>query len=223
MTIKKFEYRRIYSLLLIFAILLPYGCHKNEDSYIQDNELRKNFALSSFGENLINKMPKLKEIWAKQYDINSSISTSFTDKKDESSFAEEEVNTLIEISKAFLKEYENLNDQELNKAFEGLNEEDFIFTSLIIWGSHREKNMVKTIRLKSGAIEGDGDWDGERVLHCIAAALGLNIIDDLISNTAALMTVQGTTQLLKTLGKRYLGWIGVGIAVYEFGNCMDVW
>ena len=37
------------------------------------------------------------------------------------------------------------------------------------------------------------------------------------------MTVQGVTELLTTLGKRYLGWIGVGVAVYEFGSCMDAW
>ncbi len=57
---------------------------------------------------------------------------------------------------------------------------------------------------------------------CIGAALGIDVIHGLITNTAQLATVQGATQLLKVLAKRYIGWIGVGVAVYSFLDCIDV-
>ena len=148
--------------------------------------------------------------------LKTTKSANSADIKKLSQFAEEEVKALIQTSKAFLTEYENLSIKELN-------EEDFIIASLIIWSCHKEKNNIKTIRLKSGTTEEEGNWDRDRVISCISAALGLTIIDGLISNTATLMTVQGVTELLTTLGKRYLGWIGVGVAVYEFGSCMDAW
>lgn len=61
------------------------------------------------------------------------------------------------------------------------------------------------------------------VVSCIGAALGINEVIGLISNTAALATAQGTLQILKFLAKRYLGWLGVAVAVYSFGNCMGGW
>lgn len=45
---------------------------------------------------------------------------------------------------------------------------------------------------------------------CISAALGFDIIEGLLTNTAQLAAVQGATKLLKVLAKRYIGWIGVG-------------
>jgi hypothetical protein len=57
---------------------------------------------------------------------------------------------------------------------------------------------------------------------CIGAALGLDVIHGLLTNTAQLATVQGATRLLKVLAKRYIGWIGVGVAVYSFLDCIDV-
>jgi hypothetical protein len=67
------------------------------------------------------------------------------------------------------------------------------------------------------------EFDADRVLSCISAALGITAIHSIISNTAQLTTIQGATQLLKVIGKRYLGWVGLGVAVYSFGKCMDAW
>jgi hypothetical protein len=63
----------------------------------------------------------------------------------------------------------------------------------------------------------------DQVIGCIAAALGINELHNIITNTTQLITAKGATQLLKVIAKRYLGWIGVGVAVYSFGVCIDVW
>ena len=60
-------------------------------------------------------------------------------------------------------------------------------------------------------------------MNCLGAALGLHEIYGVIQNIAQLGTAQGAVRVLKLLGRRYLGWIGVAVAVYSFGNCMETW
>lgn len=59
-------------------------------------------------------------------------------------------------------------------------------------------------------------------VSCIEAALGLDIIRGLINNTAQMVTAKSAIKLLKVLAKRYIGWIGVGFAVYSFLDCIEV-
>jgi hypothetical protein len=63
----------------------------------------------------------------------------------------------------------------------------------------------------------------DQVIGCISAALGINELHNIVTNTTQLITAKGATQLLKVIAKRYLGWIGVGVAVYSFGVCIEVW
>lgn len=67
------------------------------------------------------------------------------------------------------------------------------------------------------------DWNTDTVMNCLGAALGIHEIYGLIQNTAQLATAQGAVRVLKLLARRYIGWIGVGVAVYSFGNCMEAW
>lgn len=67
----------------------------------------------------------------------------------------------------------------------------------------------------------DNAIDRERAQSCLLAALGISAINDIIAGTGGLLTVQSSVQLLKTIGKRYLGYIGLAYAVYEFVNCVS--
>lgn len=58
-----------------------------------------------------------------------------------------------------------------------------------------------------------------RIRACLSAAVGITAIYDLISNTAALGTVETTIGALRLIGRRYLGWIGVGLMVMDFADC----
>lgn len=72
-------------------------------------------------------------------------------------------------------------------------------------------------------LQARAQWDTDIVMNCLGAALGLHEIYGVIQNIAQLGTAQGAVRVLKLLGRRYLGWIGVAVAVYSFGNCMETW
>jgi hypothetical protein len=51
-------------------------------------------------------------------------------------------------------------------------------------------------------------------------AMGYAGIKELYVNTLAIGTVETTMCALRLLGRRYLGWIGVAIMLYDFQDCM---
>ncbi len=59
------------------------------------------------------------------------------------------------------------------------------------------------------------------IKDCVGLAIGVDAIKGLISNTTALMTVQGTIQILKTIGKRYLSYLGIAWMIWDFVDCIS--
>jgi hypothetical protein len=60
-----------------------------------------------------------------------------------------------------------------------------------------------------------------RALSCALSALsGYEGFEKLFSGTASLMTAMDMLAILKGVLKRYIGYIGIAVAVYEFGNCV---
>jgi hypothetical protein len=60
-----------------------------------------------------------------------------------------------------------------------------------------------------------------RALSCALSALsGYEGFEKLFSGTASLMTAMDVISILKGVLKRYIGYIGIAVAVYEFGNCV---
>lgn len=62
------------------------------------------------------------------------------------------------------------------------------------------------------------DWD--RARSCASFALGISGIRSLYTNTLALGTVETMIGALKLIGKRYLGYIGIALMMYDFTNCV---
>jgi hypothetical protein len=61
-----------------------------------------------------------------------------------------------------------------------------------------------------------------RLLHCAVSVLtGYESIQKIFSGTASLMTATEVLSILKGMLTRYVGYIGIAVTVYEFGNCMD--
>lgn len=66
--------------------------------------------------------------------------------------------------------------------------------------------------------------------ECLAVAIGIDDIIDIVqgggsigaivAGTKGLINAKTMVQVLKSLGMRYLGWIGVGIMVYDYANCV---
>lgn len=60
-----------------------------------------------------------------------------------------------------------------------------------------------------------------RALSCALSALsGYEGFEKLFSGTASLMTAMDVISILKGVLKRYIGYIGIAVAIYEFGNCV---
>lgn len=66
------------------------------------------------------------------------------------------------------------------------------------------------------------------VMTCLGAALGLQLVEELYLNTlsigatAEVLTAKQAVKLLTKLGSRYLGYLGLAYAVYEFVECYGV-
>ena len=66
----------------------------------------------------------------------------------------------------------------------------------------------------------EDDWT--EVRSCLSGALGLGeLYYLLVQNPRALATARGTLSLLKHIGGRYLGYIGLGLAIYDFVDCIS--
>lgn len=60
------------------------------------------------------------------------------------------------------------------------------------------------------------------IRSCLSGVLGLGeLYYLLIQNPRALATARGTLSLLKHIGGRYLGYIGLGLAIFDFADCIS--
>ena len=60
------------------------------------------------------------------------------------------------------------------------------------------------------------------IRSCLSGDLGLGeLYYLLIQNPRALATARGTLSLLKHIGGRYLGYIGLGLAIFDFADCIS--
>jgi hypothetical protein len=58
-----------------------------------------------------------------------------------------------------------------------------------------------------------------RIRSCLNTAIGIVGMYDLMRNTRALGSVQTTVKALRLVGRRALGWIGVGLMILDFTDC----
>lgn len=82
-----------------------------------------------------------------------------------------------------------------------------------------EKELAELALLTSFSYSASID---PRIRSCLSAAVGVAAIYDLIENTAALGRVQTTIGALRLIGRRYLGWIGLGLMIADFTDCYYV-
>jgi len=56
------------------------------------------------------------------------------------------------------------------------------------------------------------------IFRCLAIAAGIQELGNLL--IGEVLTVQGAIQILKTIGKRTLGWFALAYMIYEFTECL---
>lgn len=113
-------------------------------------------------------------------------------------------------------EKEELYDELYQLSGTQLAELSFLFS--ISYYSNQNKNLEPlNTGYYSNQIQ-EIDWD--RMISCASAAVGISSIQAIIQNNLAAASIETMIGALKHIGKRYLGWIGVGIMIYEFVNCI---
>ena len=193
---------KFFSIIAIITTLLNTSCSKEEISNPE------NFDLSS----KVLKFEEIEKIAVQVSGIQNRLSTSRVD----------EATAEAEIREAMLPLIENgevLHNEIISQL--NLNDPNFELTSEEIDHVENmdEKELAQLSLIVSSAY-GKANANYDMVMNCLGAALGINEIYGLIQNTAQLATATGTMQVVKLIIRRYVGWIGVAVAVYSFSNCM---
>lgn len=64
--------------------------------------------------------------------------------------------------------------------------------------------------------------DANTIRSCLSGALGLtDLYYLLVESPTSLLSAKGAVQILKRVGLRYLGWFGLGLAVWDFIDCVS--
>lgn len=62
--------------------------------------------------------------------------------------------------------------------------------------------------------------DAGVIKDCVSFALGVRGIQEIIQNTKSLITVKDTIKVLKIIGRRYLGFVGLAWMIWDFMDCV---
>ena len=62
--------------------------------------------------------------------------------------------------------------------------------------------------------------EAEQLVHCFLVATGILTVAEVFAGQVPRMAILGA---FRAVAGRILGWVGVGIAVYEFGSCLGYW
>lgn len=209
--------RKVYfncSFLLIF--LMTIGC-SNEADIVFENYIRNN-------ETSIDGLALNNEVFV---NISKEIST-LNMISSESKMSELIKNIKLEkilsplilngkqISKLLINDFTNLNNFEIKKAdinyINSLSSMEYAQLSFVfsVANLFEQANKRNPTNLK---------MEDPTVRACLGVALGVVGIYDLLKNTRALGSVTTTIRALKIIGRRYLGWIGVALMIYDFTDC----
>lgn len=104
--------------------------------------------------------------------------------------------------------FKNLSDEDcaaLSFVFHSIEEAD-LDTKIITETLDAEQNNTKTITK-------------ERLFHCVSFAAGYDILKEL--SVEGIVTAVTVRQALIAIGKRYMGYVGLVLMVYDFVECIS--
>lgn len=214
-------------LIVVFAMitgLVIQSC-QTEDVYFIEPE--KKSALDNF-ENLMTKTVNKSKIQRVVLKRDKLINAKSTSSKQELQNLEIEtqkaLQPLLDKSINLLHSYE-FTDEEIIKEFGSLDSPKVLLAGMFILSIEKDKqkhhSMASNLTLQKliSINVANAEEPDPTVRACLATAVGIAGIYDLVKNTASLGTVQTTVRALKLIGRRYLGWVGVALMIYDFTDC----
>lgn len=197
------------ALLLLFTMF--YSCQKNEIISLEQKD--HNCKVLKSALNMNHLYPIKEQIKSRLFGLRSSGGNLSEEEAmalllpfiEEGATFREEILDFMEMGNFPENEIEDINN---------LPEEVFAELSFILAATNDEPPVNTE----------NGDVTPIEVIDCIVDATGLSTlatgINALRSGTSALITAQTGLQVIKALGTRYLGYIGLAYSIYRFVNCI---
>lgn len=120
---------------------------------------------------------------------------------------------LLEVGNSYLEEIKQNEKHKRNSSLLDYSDDEIMLIGIISLFQNELKSNSEMSKKK--------DIDYQRAYHCLSSALGLDLAQNIISGTVDLMDAKTLKKVVKTMGKRYLGYVGLAIAVYEFSMCVS--
>ena len=225
---KNFLFKPFFAILFLAGIAVGiYSCSKEEGILTP-----KEVALNSFEQSLKSKKTVLSD-FVKANVVSSSRSMSYDKvaikerRKKQEQQAKILLQPLLKDSKKLLLEYGITNDF-LKEEFGDENHPGIIELSILFLRVEKSKSKTHHINyasfdfitpfLSSMSTNSEEDW-----YDCLLRSVGIDAVIDIVNGkvigSAAVKSL--LKKSIRKIASRSLGWVGAGIAVYEFGDCMD--
>lgn len=231
MTKIKFYFGKTKTIFVLAMFLFAelQGCNQsNFNLKEQKKEAALNDFENFFKENFIKKK-KFQQQFEKEFELefigayeNSKSKIPPTHTKEQEAKAKKMLKPLLDNSKKLLAAYD-FTEKDLP---ENVDASAMAILGLLVFTTEKSKptQQVQKASFLSGIFTQRFSMPNPRIRNCLGVALGIVGFRDLLLNTRKLGSVTTAIRALKLIGRRYLGWIGVALMVYDFVDCMEpVW
>lgn len=211
-----------FMLFVTIASFVFQSC-TNENYYENDNSIDRTAELNNFKESM--------QIAAKEskYKASTAKSLDLQDVKSRDELALDFVQKIEGDALELIKSY-GITERQLVVEFGSLDSEKIALTAQLILAEEDLIDKGKTLsifvnddyQLASLSIFGINSTyaQSDTIGGCIADAMGITAAFHIIENGIAGLGTQGVLKIIKKIGGKYLGAIGVALAVYDFADCM---
>ncbi len=211
----------LISVFLTFGILFS-SCNKNESA---SNEMLDNTVLKEEFKDQLVEMYNTRNInngGIKQSNASGTFTLTSAEKQQ-----------LAGTALSLLKSY-GLTEAEINADLGGITEDKLVDVALSICNiEEKASNNIELVDpvdnvsfLTGKKILANNDFaiqTQSQLFDCAMAAIGVTAVFELMDKGIERMGKAAVRKLLTKVATKYLSWVGVAIAVYEFGDCMSWW
>lgn len=198
-----------YEENLIVIYFFIHSCSGDEFLKESKNDLKENVSLKTLAlhpnelVSIASNVRELSDVW--------KISRLSSEQKEVE--MKKVVEPLIQNGRSILNEL--LEREDLQKEdyeyLQNVGEAEMAQLSMLVSVIDSQKDI-------GGVDEGRFSVD-PRVRSCLATAVGITGVIDLMNNTRSLGSTRTAMKALRLIGRRYLGCVGVGLMVYDFADC----
>lgn len=161
------------------------------------------------------QLPIIKSLTSNGESLIKSTNTKFEDTNKELSVL---LSELSSESLCMLESY-GINYEDIEQYVDNINDPRIAIIGMVFIAFQEKGLSNNTIRLKSGATEGD-EFSYGQVMDCLGRAfLGVNIAD-FVFGSATKFTMSTALGIAGRVASRTLGLVGAAIAIADFGDCM---